>query len=52
MSLALFLGSILVQYDLGTDRKLRCALVQADNNDVYILSGFAGWREVAVLCGG
>ena len=29
----------LVQYDLGTDRKLRCALVQADNNDVYILSG-------------
>jgi hypothetical protein len=28
-----------VQYDLGTDRPIRCALVQADNNDVYILSG-------------
>ena len=29
----------LVEYDLGADRKLRCALVQADNNDVYVLSG-------------
>jgi hypothetical protein len=28
-----------VQYDLGADRQIRCALAQADNNDVYILSG-------------
>jgi hypothetical protein len=27
-----------VEYDLGAERELRCALVQADNNDVYILS--------------
>jgi len=28
-----------VEYDLGGERPLRCALAQADNNDVYILSG-------------
>ena len=28
-----------VDYDLGSSRELRCALTQADNNDVYILSG-------------
>ena len=27
-----------VEYDLGAERQIRCALVQADNNDVYILS--------------
>ena len=28
-----------VEYDLGSARPIRCALAQADNNDVYILSG-------------
>ncbi|HJX66201.1 MAG TPA: discoidin domain-containing protein [Polyangia bacterium] len=28
-----------VEYDLGSARTIRCALTQADNNDVYILSG-------------
>ena len=28
-----------VEYDLGGERPLRCALAQADNNDVYNLSG-------------
>jgi hypothetical protein len=28
-----------VEYDLGSDRPIRCVLTQADNNDVYILSG-------------
>ena len=28
-----------VEYDLGADRPIRCALAQADNNDVYVLSG-------------
>ena len=28
-----------VEYDLGAERTIRCALAQADNNDVYILSG-------------
>lgn len=28
-----------VEYDLGDAKQLRCALVQADNNDVYFLSG-------------
>ena len=28
-----------VEYDLGAERPIRCALAQADNNDVYILSG-------------
>ena len=28
-----------VEYNLGDDRPLACALVQADNNDVYFLSG-------------
>ncbi len=27
-----------VEYDLAAERQIRCALVQADNNDVYILS--------------
>lgn len=28
-----------VEYDLGSARTIRCVLTQADNNDVYILSG-------------
>jgi len=28
-----------VEYDLGDVKQLRCALVQADNNDVYFLTG-------------
>jgi len=36
---ALLLGAILREYNLGDDRPLACALVQADNNDVYFLSG-------------
>jgi len=28
-----------VEYDLGADQTIRCALTQADNNDVYNLSG-------------
>jgi len=28
-----------VEYDLGAERPIRCALAQADNNDVYVLSG-------------
>jgi hypothetical protein len=32
-------GSSFVQYDLGEAKPLRCALVQADNNDIYFLAG-------------
>ncbi|HEX7598390.1 MAG TPA: discoidin domain-containing protein [Polyangia bacterium] len=28
-----------VDYDLGSEQPIRCALTQADNNDVYVLSG-------------
>jgi hypothetical protein len=28
-----------VEYDLGSARTIKCALTQADNNDVYVLSG-------------
>jgi hypothetical protein len=30
-----------VTWDLGADKPIRCALVQGDNNDLYILSGSA-----------
>ena len=32
-------GTSYVEYSLGDDLPIRCAIVQADNNDVYFLSG-------------
>ncbi len=38
-----------VSWDLGADKPIRCALVQGDNNDTYILSGSADgktWQQL------
>jgi hypothetical protein len=39
----------LVEYDLGAPQTLRCVMVQADNNDVYFMSGSLDgqeWRQI------
>jgi hypothetical protein len=38
-----------VEYDLGSPQALRCVMVQADNNDVYFMSGSLDgqdWRQI------
>ncbi len=38
-----------VTWDLGSEQPVRCALVQGDNNDVYILSGSADGKTWQTL---